>query len=60
MAQFAKRMMDKFEAMDFTAGKYHPRRLAKQRYNQHDLLDYLNNLDDLLDEALPFEEQRLL
>jgi hypothetical protein len=54
MKHAARRYVDKFEAFDFTAGKYHARKLPKLRYHQTDFLDYLAALD-VLENEIPID-----
>jgi len=61
-----RRYVEKLEALDFAAGTYHARRLPpRAKYNRNDFYEYLNAmesmdnvLDDVLDEALAFEDER--
>ena len=56
-----KRYVEKFEALDFSAGTYNSRTLKRERYNQRDFLEYLNSYDSIdeefANEALPETRQ---
>lgn len=43
----AARYGDKFEAIDFSVGKYHARKLPRVQYCQADYLEYLSTLNVL-------------
>jgi hypothetical protein len=48
-----RRYVEKLEAMDFSAGTYHARKLPRARYNRTDFMEYLNimqSVDDPLSE----------
>lgn len=37
-----KKYVEKFEALDFTAGIYNTRTIKRERYNKNDFLEYLS------------------
>lgn len=42
-----KRSVGKLEALDFAAGTYSTRALKRERYSQHDFLEYLNAIETM-------------
>ncbi|WP_303672603.1 hypothetical protein [Vampirovibrio chlorellavorus] len=42
-----KKYVEKFEALDLTAGLYQTRSLKRQRYKQKDFIEYLDAYDTL-------------
>lgn len=50
MQRSTRRYVDKMEALDFTVGKYQPRKLPRMRHRQGDWLEYLDGLEPLLGE----------
>jgi len=53
----AKRSMEKFQAMDLSAGIYPARHLTNSRYTHHDFLEYLNTFaEDELDLEFEMDE----
>ncbi len=55
MSRPMKRTVGKIAALDFAAGTYNTRSLKRERYSQHDFLEYLNALETI-DFGMPFEE----
>ena len=51
-----KRSVGKLEALDFAAGTYSTRALKRERYSQHDFLEYLSAIE-LMEYNHDFDEE---
>ena len=51
-----KRSVGKLEALDFAAGTYSTRAVKRERYSQHDFLEYLNTIE-MMDYTQNFDEE---
>jgi len=53
-----KRNVGKLEALDYAAGTYNARKLKRERYNQHDFLQYLSAIE-MMEFGYNFDEEDL-
>lgn len=53
-----KKYVGKLEALDFAAGTYSTRAVKRERYSQHDFLEYLSAIE-LMDFNHTFEDELL-
>ena len=51
-----KKTVGKLEAWDFAAGTYSTRTIKRERFNQHDFLEYLSALE-LMDFSHNFDDE---
>jgi hypothetical protein len=61
MSRSLKRYVGKIEALDFAAGTYNTRTIKREKFNQHDFLEYLNALEMLENsQTYDFQEEEVL